>query len=224
MTRPAYNFLIVACCLLLLGAAGPAAAQNQINPGAYQGEGVIIFEHDYYQGRSEVLTSDVEDMRYTSVGNDRISSIRVPAGWSITLFEHVGFQGRSVTLTADIADMRLTTLGDDAASSAWVSRTDSGGLSPGGGVTVYRDVDFRGPSEMFNGDNPDLRRSTVGNDRISSVRVPPGWVVILFEHVNYQGRREMLLSDYADLRRGMLGNDVASSLQVRRLEQVRFTR
>lgn len=221
MTRPAYCLLIIACCLLLLG-AGPAAAQNQINPGARPSGGVTVFEHDYYQGRSEVLNADVEDMRYTGLGNDRISSVRVPAGWSITLFEHVGFQGRSVTLTADVADMRLTTLGDDAASSAWVSQTDSGGVSPGSGVTVYRDINYRGPAEMFDGDQPDLRRSTIGNDRISSVRVPPGWVIILYEHVNYQGRRSMLMSDYADLRSGTLGNDVASSLQVRRLEQVRF--
>ena len=91
-------------------------------------------------------------------------------------------------------------------------------------MTAYRDINFQGPAEVFDGDQPDLRRSTIGNDRISSVRVPPGWVIILYEHVNYQGRREMLLSDYADLRGGTLGNDAASSLQVRRLEQVRFAR
>jgi len=53
--------------------------------------------------------------------NDRVSSIRVPAGYKVELFADINFGGRSVTLTADNAN--LTGVGmNDAMSSMKVTK------------------------------------------------------------------------------------------------------
>ncbi|WP_377161130.1 peptidase inhibitor family I36 protein [Roseateles sp. UC29_93] len=53
--------------------------------------------------------------------NDRISSIRVPAGFKVELFADINFGGRSVTLTADNANLTAVSL-NDAVSSMRVTK------------------------------------------------------------------------------------------------------
>jgi hypothetical protein len=60
----------------------------------------------------------------------------------------------------------------DGSGNGWSA---SGGHQDWGssayGVTLYRDLSFSGTSQVFEGDIPDLRGSTVGDDAISSIRV-----------------------------------------------------
>jgi hypothetical protein len=51
--------------------------------------------------------------------NDRVSSIRIPAGKTIILYEHANYGGRSVRLTSDVADLRAIGW-NDIASSAYL--------------------------------------------------------------------------------------------------------
>jgi hypothetical protein len=53
--------------------------------------------------------------------NDRISSIRVPAGFKVELFADINFGGRSVTLTADNANLTAVSM-NDAVSSMRVTK------------------------------------------------------------------------------------------------------
>ena len=41
--------------------------------------------------------------------NDCISSIRIPAGWSLTVYEQDNYAGTSTTLTADVPDLERIT-------------------------------------------------------------------------------------------------------------------
>ncbi len=84
-----------------------------------------------------------------------------------------------------------------------------------GGVTVYAAGDFRGASETFYDDVPNMKRTRVGNDHASSVRVAPGCSVILYAGGDYRGRSMLLERDLRSLSGTEVGNDAVSSLRVR---------
>ena len=86
---------------------------------------------------------------------------------------------------------------------------------PRGSVTVYAAGDFRGASETFYGDVPNMKHTRVGNDHASSVRVAPGCTVILYAGGDYQGRSMSLDRDLRSLSGTAVGNDAVSSLQLR---------
>jgi Beta/Gamma crystallin len=78
---------------------------------------VIVYEHGYYNGRSQTFGAGNHDMGSLNVvGNDQISSIRVPAGMSVIIYEHANYGGRSVTLTADNPDLSQVNFNDNVSS------------------------------------------------------------------------------------------------------------
>ena len=93
--------------------------------------------------------------------------------------------------------------------------TDPGGTPSPGGLTLYEHSDFRGLSQTFTGDVPDLSRAVaVGNDAASSLRISPGCRAAVYEHVNFQGAAEMVDADLRNLDNTRVGNDRISSLRV----------
>ncbi|WP_327008807.1 hypothetical protein OHA72_17060 [Dactylosporangium sp. NBC_01737] len=65
---------------------------------------------------------DLPQLQAAGKVNDNISSIRVPAGYTVTAFQHSGFIGTRWTFTADNPDMRDTG-NNDAISSMRITRT-----------------------------------------------------------------------------------------------------
>ncbi len=72
---------------VLSGIVGPTAA--------------IVYQHNNYRGHFQVLQLGCYDFGQITIGNDVISSVRVPPGWRVTLYQHAGFQGSTTVLTAD---------------------------------------------------------------------------------------------------------------------------
>lgn len=71
---------------------------------------VIIFA-DNFSGAYKVLKAgnfNVTDI--TAVGNDKISSLKIPSGFKVTIFEHANFVGRKQELTKDCNQENLTLL------------------------------------------------------------------------------------------------------------------
>lgn len=66
--------------------------------------GATLYDDVGYGGSSLDLGSDSAFVGWE--WNDRISSIHVPAGRTVTLFEHADFAGESLTLTGDVDDLR----------------------------------------------------------------------------------------------------------------------
>jgi hypothetical protein len=88
----------------------------------------------------------------------------------------------------------------------------------GGGVTVYANSNFGGPSVSFGEDTPTLVPSGL-NDKVSSIRIPDGETWEVCEDVDYGGKCQVLTSNSTDL--GRMGwNDQISSL--RRADNGRF--
>lgn len=62
---------------------------------------VVIYEHANFQGRSQHLPVGRYDVGQLTIGNDVLSSVRVPAGFRVTLFSEARFSGKSIVLNAD---------------------------------------------------------------------------------------------------------------------------
>ncbi|MEV7170482.1 hypothetical protein AB0O18_12365 [Streptomyces sp. NPDC093224] len=64
-------------------------------------EGPTIYVDAHYKGANVRLAAGTYGIVDPQVGEDTISSVRVPAGWRVTLYEHQGLKGDTLTLTAD---------------------------------------------------------------------------------------------------------------------------
>ncbi|MEU6496586.1 discoidin domain-containing protein [Streptomyces sp. NPDC046984] len=85
-----------------------------------------------------------------------------------------------------------------------------------GGVTVYGDAGYGGPSATFGAgsyDLPALQAKGIANDSISSLRVPAGYTVTGYADAGFSGTAWTYSSDTADLTAGG-SNDMISSLRV----------
>lgn len=83
-----------------------------------------------------------------------------------------------------------------------------------GGITVYRDENFRGRSATFRADVPDLRRYDL-NDRITSLRIAPGESWEVCRDTNYRGQCQIFSGDDRDLRRSGWTDRISSLRRVR---------
>jgi hypothetical protein len=129
LERIARTFILALVMALMTACGESPAGPSQVT------EGVVIFADPRFRGPSMSLSADVADLDDLTGGclngsnvnfDDCISSIRIPAGWSVTFYEDPRFRGQSVTITSDVADLE-DTLGpcdgdfDDCISSIRVS-------------------------------------------------------------------------------------------------------
>jgi predicted nucleotidyltransferase len=90
-------------------------------------DGVTLYEHTYYMGRSETFTSNDPDLNDNYIGNDVVSSLRIHGDYVVTLYEHTYYMGRSEIFTNDDPDLNNNYVGNDTVSSLKVIR---GTLTP----------------------------------------------------------------------------------------------
>ena len=85
-------------------------------------------------------------------------------------------------------------------------------------VLIYADGNFSGPSQELSEGSYDLAALTIGNDRLSSLKVPSGIKVTLYEHGGFAGRTKVFTQDA-----GWVGddfNDLTSAVKVERVPVV----
>lgn len=61
---------------------------------------VTVYTERSYQGRSQTLKPGAYDASELKEGEDTVSSVRVPDGWTVCLYEDPEFKGRSKLLTS----------------------------------------------------------------------------------------------------------------------------
>lgn len=83
------------------------------------------------------------------------------------------------------------------------------------GVTLFRDLGFKGVSETFTADRGDLRGSMVADDQTTSVRVSRGCRARLYQDLNFRGAYVEITADVSDLRGTRIGDDSVTSIRVR---------
>jgi glucosylceramidase len=82
--------------------------------GATQAASVCFFELEQYQGAA--FCSDTSSPLLGRIWNDRISSVRVPAGASVKLYENANYGGRMVQITADSPSLAQLSFDDQTSS------------------------------------------------------------------------------------------------------------
>ncbi|WP_437923916.1 hypothetical protein WMF37_33385 [Sorangium sp. So ce291] len=118
----------------------------------------------------------------TIIGNDRASSIRVPAGLRVTAFFNANFEEGAYVYTSDTDLVAAGTNGvsvsaNDIISSIVVSQASDPQLDV---VTFYEHANFSGESFVY-GAGGNFLFNGPWNRRISSVRVPPGFKLTLYD-------------------------------------------
>jgi hypothetical protein len=148
---------------------------------------VTVYEGDYGGVSARLLPGRYKGHDFV-IGNDQLSSVRVPRGLSVTLFEDENFGGRSISLTQDSGMDVLTanSFNNETSSLAIEETTITPPVVTGPVVTVYSDK-FSGSSQTFTPGRYALNNIMVGDDQISSATVPSGLRLILFEDDEFKG-------------------------------------
>lgn len=133
-----------------------------------------VYADQSFQGASQPLGIGSFDMDKLRLGNDAISSIKVPDGLRVTVFADQHFSGTRNSYYTDVAALHVW---NDRISSIIVEQvvslygTSNAPYRIGIGRYLARQLD----------------ENWVGSDRLKSLKVPQGLMVILFEHDNFKG-------------------------------------
>ena len=106
---------------------------------------VCFYEHVNYQGASFCATSDSNWVGGT--WNDRISSVKVAAGYKVTLYWDINYGGKTLVLSGDTAN--LVSLGFNDQASSYKIAAPAPSTSKVGTIQVAQ-------SELFNSDDAAL--------------------------------------------------------------------
>lgn len=193
---------------------------------------VTIYDDCNYGGRSYRLSLGYHRDNELGIGNDKLSSIRVPSGYKVTLYENDNFQGATKVINYDNACVGKDW--NDRTSSILVERNysnnnnynynynnsynnkkpSSNSNSYGDVVVIYRDCNYQGDSQPLSQGYHRAGDLRIGNDAISSISVPRGWQVTLYYDDNFSGRSMMISWSSDCLSRDW--NDKVSSLYISR--------
>lgn len=201
-----------AITLLLIGAfclgSLSANAQDYITvyyDGDYRGASHRLYEGEY---RADEL----------GVGNDKISSIRVPRGVKAIVYSDNDFRGKSKTIDGNEAS--LSSDWNDKISSIRVERSYNNNNHSSNHhssnsrdmVTLYVDSNYRGNNQQFGDGSYNASDIGLPNDAISSIRVPSGMSVTVYTDDHHRGRSETYSSDIRALSYDF--NDKITSIRV----------
>ena len=169
---------------------------------------VTVFEKVNFGGRSQVLAIGRHDTKQLLLGDNTLSSIKVPAGMEAVLYEDAAFGGRKVAFSADTSNVGDF---DDKTSSIVVREKPP--QRAAAGVTVYTDFNYAGKSVTLGVGHHNLAALAIGDDAVSSFKVPAGWRITLFFEADARGFSTTYAADTPKLIRM---NDRASSAIVER--------
>lgn len=170
------------------------------------GRAIVVYRDDGFQGTSRSFEGAISDLRSAGM-NDTISSMRMRGQW--TACTDANFRGQCQTFSGDVSSLRAAGM-NDRISSLRPGRFDGGGGDGGWGntsITVFADVLYRGGSETFSREIPDLRNSGM-NDRISSIRIRGAWEVCT--DAWFRGQCEIIREDVWNLQHRRLNDSISS--------------
>ncbi|MEM8930701.1 MAG: hypothetical protein AAGE94_05970, partial [Acidobacteriota bacterium] len=205
-------------------AVGPDTASSlhvDCGKGRDQAPTVTAYADSRYRGMHQRFADDVPDLGATRLGDDRLGSLRIDEGCRVVLFADQGFRGRTQHLDEDTPSLVGTPVGPDNASSLRVECRRPNGdvqierLDRGAGVLLFDRSRFEGDRTLVRGDVSRLSATSLGNDRVSSIRVAPGCEAWLFSDADFRGRSVRIDTSIDDLDRTPVGSNALSSIRVR---------
>jgi hypothetical protein len=172
---------------------------------------VTIFEHANFEGRSQELPEGHYDdaLRQITIGNDTLSSVRVPKGLVVRLYEHYHFQGRFIDLRKDTR--AVSPFWNDRPSSIIVYKeTEQPPVIKE--VMIFEHANYEGKAQLLKPGKYNTAQILIGDKMLSSALIPYGMSIRLFEQLNLQGESITLREDTPAIK--LEWNDRASSMIV----------
>ncbi len=169
-------------------------------------QSVTIYADANYQGKSQDLKAGNYNINQLDIGNDQLSSIKVPKGFVVTLYADANFSGKTMTVTQDTPYVGNEF--NDMTSSIIVEQTSSDDKV----VKIYADANYQGNSQNLEIGSYNINQLTIGNDQLSSIKVPKGFVVTLYSDANFSGKTMPVTQDTPYV--GNQFNDTISSIKV----------
>ncbi len=164
---------------------------------------VTVYADCNYKGASATL--DVGDynlaqLKRYGIGNNDISSAKVPPGMSVTVFENDFLRGDSASTSNDVKCIdtgnfanRITSVSVSGSASA-TATTSAGAtgnaVAARNGVVVYDACNYKGNSALLaEGEytNAQLNKLGIANNSISALQVAEGYQVELYINDFYRG-------------------------------------
>lgn len=108
---------------------------------------VTLHEDCQFRGRTYMLEAGTYRLYQMKIGNDRLSSLQIPAGFRVTLYADDNFSGKSLTLSATLPC--LDSSWDNQTSSLVVEDTRIQQINPNEYVVFYTDCYERGFSRSL---------------------------------------------------------------------------
>lgn len=143
--------------------------------------------------------------------NDKVSSLRVPAGFTVRLCHEPGGVGRCTDFVADAQDVETTYVGGDDA--AWVQVVHGALPSLYSCPRVFENDGFKGKMLEVCQDVPDLRGGD-WNDKVSSVIVPAGWALQLCANAEFAAPCKEVEGELSKLSGTVVGADTTTSMRI----------
>lgn len=153
------------------GVVAPGSAPTFFANANYSGTGVTLAAGSY----------DINRLATLGIANDSVSSIQVPAGFTVVAYGDGNFTGPSWTFTSN--NPNLANSGNDNSISSLVI-TGSGGGGGGSTPTFYQDTAFGGTAVTLavgSYSTAQMTAAGLSNNWASSVRVPAGYSVRAYD-------------------------------------------
>lgn len=172
---------------------------------------VTIYPHSDFQGTPQALPKGRynDALGQLSIGNNTLSSLKVPQGLVARLYEHSHFQGHFIDIAKDTPAINL--FWNDRISSIIVYSANE--QPPAiAEVIIFEHSDYNGKAQILKPGKYNLPLIELGDNAVSSVQVPYGMLLTLYEHPNFQGPSVEIRNDTPAI--SLDWNDRASSLIV----------
>jgi len=158
---------------------------------------VTVYADCNYRGRSAKLVVgdyNLAQLKKYGIGNNDISSVKVPKGMGVTVFENDFLRGQSASSSSDVACIdsgnfanRITSvsvLGEGAQALEAPAKVASTG------VTIYEECSYKGRSATLGvGEytNAELNKRGIRNNSISALQVAEGYQAELYINDFHRG-------------------------------------
>ena len=179
-----------------------SSIEVRVKPPVRVPQGVTLYADPNFTGTKLTLGVGHHNLAALAIGQDTVSSLKVPTGWRITLFADADAAGASLTFSADAASVAAL---NNRTSSVIVERG-----AAFAGVTLHESDHFGGREQRLSEGTHDAATLQF-RGTISSVKVPQGLRVSLYDQPGFAGRKLVLTTHATTL--GSF-NDKTASVKV----------
>ena len=207
------SLVAVAGCSGASGDAGAAEHVGSVSSASNSGTTVMLYTNTSYGGSSQSLSPGVYNLSTLTgsggIGNDTLSSLKIPSGWTVRLYADQDWSGSSLKLTEDTSNL-ISLSFNDMTSSLVVQGSGSDGT---GKVILFKNADYSGSAQALSAGSYDVSSLSIGNDALSSMMIPSNLSATIYVDSGYSGGSTWFVADVHDL--STFGwNDRASSIKI----------